>query len=283
MKLLRYGLMGYEKPGLLDGAGLIRDLSDFVNDITPDSLSPAALKHLAAIYPEELPLVNGTPRIGPCVHGVRKFIGVGLNFRDHAVETNQAIPKEPIVFSKAVSCISGPYDDVVIPHGSRKTDWEVELGVVIGTKASCVSEEAALHHVAGYCVVNDLSEREFQLERGGTWDKGKGCDTFGPIGPYLVTADEVGDPQSLNMWLDVNFQRRQSGNTRTMIFSVAKLVSDISQYMSLFPGDIITTGTPPGVGMALKPPVFLKAGDLITLGIEKLGQQRQNIVARSAQ
>ena len=278
MKLLRYGSAGAERPGLLDVAGHIRDLSAVVPDITPAVLGPESLRRLAALDVETLPQVRDRSRIGPPVAGVGKFIAIGLNYSDHAAETNMPIPAEPIVFSKATSCIVGPYDDVRLPRGSTKTDWEVELGVIIGASASYVNEDEALKYVAGYCVINDLSEREYQLERGGSWDKGKGCDTFGPIGPYLVTADEVGDPQTLDLWLEVNDQVRQNGNTRTMIFPVCKLVSYVSQFMTLHPGDIITTGTPPGVGMGLKPPTFLKAGDVVTLGIEKLGAQRQRVI-----
>lgn len=278
MKLLRYGSAGAERPGLLDAAGHIRDLSAVVPDITPAVLGPESLRRLAMLDIETLPVVRDQGRIGPPVAGVGKFIAIGLNYSDHAAETNMPIPAEPIVFSKATSCIVGPYDDVRLPRGSIKTDWEVELGVIVGSAASYVIEDEALKYVAGYCVINDLSEREYQLERGGSWDKGKGCDTFGPIGPYLVTADEVGDPQNLDLWLEVNGQRRQNGNTRTMIFPVSKLVSYVSQFMTLHPGDIITTGTPPGVGMGLKPPTFLKAGDVVTLGIEKLGAQRQKVI-----
>lgn len=279
MKLLRYGAVGAERPGLLDMNGRIRDLSTIVQDISPAVLGVRSLQRLAALNVDALPIVNDEPRIAPPVAGVGKFIAIGLNYSDHAAETNMPIPAEPVVFSKATSCIVGAYDDVRLPRGSTKTDWEVELGVVIGTPASYVPEAEALRYVAGYCVVNDLSEREYQLERGGTWDKGKGCDTFGPIGPYLVTADEVGDPQNLDLWLEVNGQLRQQGNTRTMIFAVSKLVSYVSQFMTLHPGDVITTGTPPGVGMGQKPPLFLKEGDVVALGIEKLGAQRQRIVA----
>jgi 2-keto-4-pentenoate hydratase/2-oxohepta-3-ene-1,7-dioic acid hydratase in catechol pathway len=280
MKLLRHGPAGQERPGLLDDAGVIRDLSGHVDDIGPDQLSPQALKRLAAIDPSSLPVVEGTPRFGPPVNGVRKFLAIGLNFADHAAESGAAVPAEPIVFTKAISCIQGPDDEVMIPKDSTKTDWEVELGVVIGTTARYVDEADALKHVAGYVLINDLSEREFQLERGGSWDKGKGCDTFGPIGPWLVTADEVGDVQTLGMWLDVNGQRMQTGNTATMVFGVAALVSYVSRFMALHPGDIITTGTPPGVGMGQKPaPVYLKPGDRIRLGIDKLGEQQQSVVA----
>jgi 2,4-diketo-3-deoxy-L-fuconate hydrolase len=279
MKLLRYGAVGAERPGLLDRTGRIRDLGAVVQDVTPTVLGVRSLQRLATLNVDALPVVNDEARIAPPVAGVGKFIAIGLNYSDHAAETNMPIPSEPIVFAKATSCIVGAFDDVCLPRGSAKTDWEVELAVIIGTSASYVSEAEALKYVAGYCVVNDLSEREYQLERGGSWDKGKGCDTFGPIGPYLVTADEVGDPQNLDLWLEVNGQVRQRGNTRTMIFPVSKLVSYVSQFMTLHPGDIITTGTPPGVGMGQKPPVFLKAGDVVTLGIEKLGAQRQRVVA----
>jgi 2,4-diketo-3-deoxy-L-fuconate hydrolase len=282
MKLLRYGPKGSEKPGLLDADGKIRDLSGHVADITGAELSPASLKKLAAIDPATLPLVEGSPRYGVPVNGVSKFIAVGLNFADHAAESNLPIPAEPVLFTKAVSCLTGPNDSVMIPRGSEKTDWEVELGVVIGSRASYVSEAEALDHVAGYVLINDVSERAFQIERGGTWDKGKGCDTFGPVGPWMVTSDEVGDPQNLGMWLDINGQRKQDGSSRTMIFPISKLVSYISEFMTLEPGDLITTGTPPGVGMGQKPqPVYLKAGDEIRLGIEKLGEQRQIVVAWS--
>ena len=280
MKLLRYGPAGQERPGLLDQQGRIRDLSRVVTDIDGSQLATARLKELAALDPEELPLVEGSPRLGPPVANVGKFIAIGLNFRDHAEESNLAIPKEPVVFMKTTSCIVGPNDDVIIPRDSRKTDWEVELGVVIGTRASYVPKEHALDHVAGYVVVNDVSEREYQTERGGTWDKGKGCDTFGPIGPWLVTRDEVGDVQNLAMWLDVNGVRKQTGTTGTMIFDVATLVSYVSEFMSLLPGDVITTGTPPGVGLGQKPePQYLRPGDVVRLGIEKLGEQQQTFVA----
>jgi 2,4-diketo-3-deoxy-L-fuconate hydrolase len=280
MKLLRHGPSGQERPGVLDAEGKIRDLSGRIDDIDGDKLSPASLKELAALDLSALPVVEGNPRLGPPVANVGKFIAVGLNFSDHAAESNLPVPEEPVIFTKATSCITGPNDNVTIPRGSKKTDWEVELGVVIGTRASYVTKEAALSHVAGYVVVNDVSEREYQVERGGTWDKGKGCDTFGPIGPWLVTTDEVGDVQNLSMWLDVNGERKQTGTTSTMIFDVATLVSYISEFMTLMPGDVITTGTPPGVGMGMKPePQYLKAGDVVTLGIEKLGEQRQTFVA----
>ncbi len=280
MKLLRYGPRGAEKPGLLDAQGQMRDLSGIVGDITPELLSREGLAGLAAIDPSSLPLVPGEPRYGVPLTGVRKFIAVGLNFTDHAHESGMPIPKEPILFTKAVSCLSGPNDDVMLPRDSVKSDWEVELGVVIGETARYVPKAEALNYVAGYVLINDVSEREYQLERGGSWDKGKGCDTFGPVGPWMVTADEVGDPQALGMWLEVNGRRVQNGSSSTMIFGVAELVSYISQFMTLQPGDLITTGTPPGVGMGMKPdPVFLKAGDVMRLGIEKLGQQQQTVVA----
>ena len=277
MKLLRYGPPGHEKPGLLDRQGRIRDLSAHLADIEPEHLAVAELAKLAAIDPSSLPLVEGTPRYGCPVARISKFIAIGLNFRDHAIESNLPVPTEPVIFTKAISCIQGPDDDVRKPKGSIKMDWEVELGVVIGTRASYVDEASALDHVAGYVVVDDLSERHFQNERGGSWDKGKGCDTFGPIGPWLVTRDEVGDVQALDMWLEVNGRRMQTGNTRTMIFGVAEIVSYVSRFMTLEPGDVITTGTPPGVGMGMKPPQFLNEGDVITLGIEKLGTQTQTV------
>ena len=280
MKLLRYGPAGHEKPGMLDSHGRIRSLAGNIADLDQAHLSPPGLARLAAIDPASLPVVPGNPRLGVPVAGSRKFIAIGLNYADHALESNLPIPTEPVVFSKAVSCLQGANDDVMLPRGSRKTDWEVELGVIIGSTARYVEERNALAYVAGYSVVNDLSEREYQLERGGTWDKGKGFDTFGPVGPWLVTRDEVGDVQSLEMWLDVNGQRMQSGNTRTMIFSIARLVSYVSCIMTLEPGDIITTGTPPGVGMGHKPePLYLAAGDTVRLGIEKLGEQRQSVIA----
>jgi 2,4-didehydro-3-deoxy-L-rhamnonate hydrolase len=280
MKLLRYGPVGREKPGVVDAQGKLRDLSDRLADIGPDELSPAGLKVLAAIDPTTLPVVAGNPRLGVPFGGSRKFIAVGLNFADHAAESNLPIPKEPVLFMKAVSCLQGPNEDVMLPKDSRKTDWEVELGVVIGTTARYVEESAALDYVAGYVLINDVSEREYQLDRGGTWDKGKGCDTFGPVGPWLVTRDEVGDVQDLGMWLDVNGERMQTGSTQTMIFGVAILVSYISRFMTLEPGDIITTGTPPGVGMGKKPtPRYLKTGETVRLGIDKLGEQQQQVVA----
>ena len=279
MKLVRHGLPGQEKPGLIDAAGQLRDLSSVVGDIGPGQLGDAALDALRRHDASRLPAVEGSPRLGSPLTGVRKFIAIGLNYADHAAESNLPIPAEPIVFMKATSCIQGPDDAVMLPRDSVKTDWEVELGVVIGTRARYVTEDEALGHVAGYCTINDVSEREFQIERGGTWDKGKGCDTFGPIGPWLVTRDEIADPQNLGMWLDVNGRRMQTGSTRTMIFSVAQIVSYVSRFMTLEPGDVITTGTPPGVGMGMKPPVYLKAGDEMALGIDGLGEQRQVVVA----
>jgi 2,4-diketo-3-deoxy-L-fuconate hydrolase len=279
MKLARYGKSGREKPGLIDGAGKLRDLSDIIADVGGDSLSPKVLTRLAKIKPEALPLVRGAPRFGPCVAGVGNFIAVGLNYADHAAETGAAIPKEPILFNKAPSCIVGPNDDVIIPKSSVKTDWEVELAIVIGSRASYVAESEALDYVAGYCICHDVSEREFQTERSGQWMKGKGCPTFGPLGPWLVTKDELPDVQKLGMWLDVNGERMQKGSTATMIFNVRKLVSYISHFMILEAGDVITTGTPPGVGMGMKPQRFLKAGDTVSLGIEGLGQQAQRIIA----
>ncbi len=279
MKLCRFGSRGSEKPGLVDAQGNLRDLSGHIADITPDSLTPAGLAAIAAIDPASLPVVEGSPRYGIPINGVRKFIAVGLNFADHAAESNLPIPAEPVLFTKAISCLNGPNDPVMLPKGSVKTDWEVELGVVIGKTARYVEEADALDHVAGYVLINDVSEREFQIERGGTWDKGKGCDTFGPVGPWVVTADEVGDPQNLSMWLEVNGKRVQDGNSRTMIFTIRQLVAYISRFITLEPGDLITTGTPPGVGMGQKPsPIFLKAGDTMRLGIEKLGVQQQIVI-----
>ncbi len=280
MKLLRYGPAGHEQPGLVDGHGTLRSLAGKIPDLDAAHLAPASLARLAAIDPASLPAVAGSPRLGVPVAGTRKFIAIGLNYADHAAESNLPIPTEPVVFTKAVSCLQGPNDEVMLPKDSRKSDWEVELGVVIGTTARYVEEPDALQYVAGYVVVNDLSEREYQIERGGTWDKGKGCDTFGPVGPWLVTRDEVGEVQNLDMWLEVNGERKQTGNTRTMIFGVATLVSYVSRFMTLEPGDIITTGTPPGVGMGQKPaPVYLAPGDRIRLGIEKLGEQSQTVHA----
>ena len=282
MKLLRYGPKGQEKPGLLDADGRIRDLSGFVADITPAQLWGEGLEALKAVDPATLPLVEGELRYGVPVNGSRKFIAIGLNFADHAAESNLPIPSEPVVFTKAISCLTGPNDTVIIPRGSEKTDWEVELGIVIGKAASYVDQAEALDHVAGYVLINDVSERAFQTERGGTWDKGKGCDTFGPVGPWIVTIDEVGDVQALDMWLDLNGKRMQTGNTKTMIFGVAEIVSYVSQFMTLEPGDLITTGTPPGVGLGQKPePFYLKPGDVMELGIEKLGVQRQQVMAWS--
>ena len=279
MKLVRYGKKGHERPALLDRAGRLRDLSAHVSDIAGPALLPESLARLAVLDPESLPLVEGTPRIGACVGHVGKFVCVGLNYSDHAAESGLPVPAEPVLFMKATSAITGPYDRVEIPRGARKTDWEVELGVVIGKPAKYVSEAQALAHVAGYCVVNDISERAFQIERsGGQWDKGKGCDTFGPIGPWLVTADAVKDPQDLHLWLEVDGKRFQDGSTRTMIFGVAHLVSYISQFMSLQPGDVISTGTPPGVGLGQKPPLYLKAGQTMRLGIDGLGEQHQTTV-----
>ncbi|CAN7343652.1 ureidoglycolate lyase [Trinickia sp. LjRoot230] len=280
MKLLRYGPKGQEKPGLVDADGNIRDLSSHIDDIAGEALSDAALARVRAIDPATLPLVDGEPRIGACVGRVGKMVCIGLNYADHAAESGMPIPGEPVVFNKWTSAIVGPNDDIEIPRGSVKTDWEVELGVVIGRACKNVDEANALDYVAGYCVVNDVSEREWQIERGGQWDKGKGFDTFGPIGPWLVTRDEVTNPQVLDLWLEVDGHRYQNGNTRTMIFTVAKLVSYLSQCMSLQPGDVISTGTPPGVGLGIKPePVYLKAGQSIRLGIAGLGEQRQRTVA----
>jgi 2-keto-4-pentenoate hydratase/2-oxohepta-3-ene-1,7-dioic acid hydratase in catechol pathway len=280
MKLLRYGPAGAEKPGLLDPEGHIRDLSAVVRDIDGFALSPASLTMLAGLDWKALPKVEGTPRIGACVARPVNFVCIGLNYADHAAETGAAIPKEPIVFLKSLGAYAGPNDPVVIPRGSKKTDWEVELGVVIGTKASYVTEAAAMDHVAGYCVCNDVSEREFQSERGGTWDKGKGCDTFGPTGPWMVTKDEIADPQDLPMWLDVDGKRMQNGSTKTMNFNVIQLVSYVSHFITLHPGDIISTGTPPGVGLGIKPePVFLKPGQTMRLGVHGLGEQTQHVVA----
>jgi 2-keto-4-pentenoate hydratase/2-oxohepta-3-ene-1,7-dioic acid hydratase in catechol pathway len=281
MKLVRYGKPGEEKPGLLDSEGAIRDLSGEVTDIGGDVLLPDSLKRLSALDPASLAKVDGQPRFGPCVAGTGKFICIGLNFADHAAESGMAVPSEPVVFMKATSAIVGPDDAVVIPRGSGKTDWEVELGVVIGKTAKYVSEADALDHVAGYCVAHDVSERAFQQERQGQWTKGKSCDTFGPIGPWLVTRDEIADPQNLGMWLKVNGETMQDGSTRTMVFGVAHLVSYLSQFMSLHPGDIISTGTPPGVGMGMKPQRWLKAGDIVELGIEGLGSQKQHVRADS--
>ncbi len=281
MKLVRFGPAGQETPGIVDGAGTVRDISSHLADIDGAALSPASLRRLAALDLAALPAAPAGARFGVPISGIGQFVAVGLNYADHAAESNMAIPREPILFTKAISCLSGPNDDVILPKNSVRSDWEVELGVVIGTTARYVEEDQALEHVAGYVLVNDVSEREYQLDRGGTWDKGKGCETFGPVGPYFVTADEVGDPQALDLWLDVNGVRMQTGNTRTMIFGVKTLVSYISRFMVLRPGDLITTGTPPGVGMGKTPSVYLKPGDVMTLGIEKLGQQRQNVLVWS--
>ena len=279
MKLLRYGDKGQERPALLDNTGQLRDLSAVVADIAGQTLSPESIARLQDIDPSTLPLVEGSPRIGACVGQVGKFICIGLNYADHAAETGAAIPAEPVVFSKWTSAIVGPNDNVEIPRNSRKTDWEVELGVVIGKGGRYISENQAMEHVAGYCVINDVSEREFQLELGGTWDKGKGCDTFGPLGPWLVTRDEIADPHQLDLWLEVDGQRYQNGNTRTMIFQIPKIISYLSQFMSLQPGDVISTGTPPGVGLGIKPePVYLRAGQTMRLGISGLGEQQQRTV-----
>jgi 2,4-didehydro-3-deoxy-L-rhamnonate hydrolase len=283
MKLVRYGRSGKEKPGLIDPAGKLRDLSEVVAEIDADTLGPRALARLAKLKPESLPAVRGTPRLGACVAKVGNFVAVGLNYADHAAESGQGVPKEPVLFNKAPSCIVGPNDDIVVPKGSKKTDWEVELAIVIGTRASYVGEDEALRHVAGYCVCNDVSEREFQIERSGQWMKGKSCATFGPLGPWLVTPDEIEDPQKLDMWLDVNGERMQSGSTATMVFGVKTLISYISQFMILEPGDVITTGTPPGVGMGKKPPHYLKPGDTVSLGVEGLGRQAQQVVAYKAE
>jgi len=285
MKFVRYGPRGREKPGLIDDAGRLRDLSAHLVDVDAGMLAPASLSRLARLDPGRLQLVRGKPRLGCPVARVGKFIAIGLNYADHAAEAGMPLPTEPVAFMKATSCIQGPNDPVMLPKGSKKTDWEVELGVVIGTRARYVTQKDALRHVAGYCVVNDVSERAFQLERGGSWDKGKGCDTFGPIGPWLATTDEVPNPQRLGLWLDLNGQRMQTGNTRTMVFGVAKLVSYVSQFMTLEPGDVLTTGTPPGVGMGIKKkdgtpaPRFLRPGDVMHLGIDGLGEQTQTVQA----
>lgn len=278
MKLVRYGRPGQEKPGLIDQDGKLRDLSGVIDDIGPAQLSDKTLAKLAKLKPAKLPAVRGKPRFGTPVSQVGKFIGIGLNYSDHAAESKMPIPAEPIVFMKAITSLSGPDDDVMLPKDFSKADWEVELGIVIGTKAQYVTAVSALDYVAGYCLINDVSERAFQLERGPQWDKGKGCDTFGPVGPWLVTKDEIPNPQRLGMWLDINGERRQTGNTRTMIFSVAKIVSYLSRFMTLMPGDIIATGTPPGVGMGMKPQQFLAPGDEMHLSIEGLGEQRQKVV-----
>ena len=279
MKFLRYGEPGREKPGLIDSKGVLRDLSGHVTDLAGDALDPERLTKLGGLDVETLPAVDGNPRLGPCVAGTGKFICIGLNYSDHAAETGATVPPEPIIFMKATSAITGPNDDLVLPRGSEKTDWEVELGVVIGRTAKYVSEAEALDYVAGYCTIHDVSERAFQIERHGQWTKGKSCDTFGPTGPWLVTKDEVADPHNLAMWLKVNGETMQDGSTRTMVYGVAYLVSYLSQFMSLRPGDIISTGTPPGVGMGMKPPRYLKAGDVVELGIEGLGSQKQRVRA----
>jgi 2-keto-4-pentenoate hydratase/2-oxohepta-3-ene-1,7-dioic acid hydratase in catechol pathway len=280
MKLLRVGAPGAEKPAILAADGTMRDLSAHIHDIDGAALSPAGLAKIAALDLASLPKVEGSPRIGSCVIRPLNFVCIGLNYADHAAETGAAIPKEPIVFLKSLGAFSGPNDDVRIPRGSKKTDWEVELGIIIGTKASYVPDNEAMDHVAGYCVVNDVSEREFQAERGGTWDKGKGCDTFGPTGPWMVTKDEVPDPQALDLWCEVDGKRMQNGSTKTMIFGVKHLVSYVSHFITLHPGDVIATGTPPGVGLGIKPePIFLKAGQVMRLGVQGLGEQQQRLVA----
>ncbi len=275
MKLIRYGKTGEERPGLIDAHGSLRDLSAIVSDLTAATLSLQLLQQLRGLEGHRLPQIEDPVRLGPPIGNIGKFIAIGLNYRDHAAEAGMAVPQEPVIFMKASSCIVGPSDDIVLPRGSLKTDWEVELGIVIGARASYVATADSLKHVAGYVVVHDVSERAFQLERGGQWDKGKGCDSFGPIGPWLVTTDEIADVQNLDLWLDVNGERMQRGNTRTMIFSCAEIVSYVSQFMTLLPGDVICTGTPPGVGMSRQPPRFLRSGDVVTLGIEALGEQRQ--------
>ena len=279
MKLVRFGPAGQEKPGLVDASGQVRDLSAHVRDLAGDDLSARSLARLRGIDPMSLPAVPAGTRLGPCVGAVRNFVAVGLNYSDHAAETGSPIPAEPILFNKAPSCIVGPNDDTIIPKGSKKLDWEVELAIVIGERASYVHANNAFDYVAGFCICNDVSEREFQLERGGTWSKGKGCPTFGPLGPWLVTMDEVPDVQNLSMWLDVNGKRMQTGSTSTMIFNCAQIVSYTSHFMILEPGDVITTGTPPGVGLGMKPPRYLEAADVVTLSIEGLGEQRQRVVA----
>jgi len=279
MKLLRYGPRGQEKPGMLDRDGTLRDLSGVIKDLTPDALSPASLEKLRKLNPASLPAVSGNPRLGPCVTQVPKLVCVGLNYVDHAKEGGMAIPTEPVLFLKAISSITGPNDDVMLPRGAEKGDWEVELGIVIGSTTQYVNESEALKHVAGYCVVNDVSERNYQLERGGNWSKGKSADTFCPLGPWLVTADEVPDPQALDLFCEVNGQRMQNGSTRNMIFNCAKIVSYISHFMTLTPGDVIPTGTPAGVGLGMKPQRFLRPGDVMRLGVAGLGEQRQKVVA----
>jgi 2,4-diketo-3-deoxy-L-fuconate hydrolase len=282
MKLLRYGPAGREKPGLLDSTGTIRDLSAVVRDIAGEVLGGNVLREIAALKPAQLPAVNESVRLGPCVGDVGKFICIGLNYSDHAAESNLPVPAEPVVFGKWTSAMVGPNDDIEIPRGSVKTDWEVELGVVIGQRGRYIREQDAMNYVAGYCVVHDVSEREYQLERGGTWDKGKGCDTFGPTGPWLVTRDEIPDPHALNLWLEVDGKRYQNGNTANLIFGVPRLISYLSTMMSLHPGDIISTGTPAGVGLGQKPPVYLRAGNVVRLGITGLGEQLQHVRAASA-
>ncbi len=281
MKLLRYGAPGQEKPGFLDAQGQIRDLSAIVPDLTGETISPEALARLRAVDPTNLPVVQGNPRLGPCVGRVGKFICIGLNYSDHAAESGMKVPAEPVVFMKATSSICGPNDDIVIPRGATKTDWEVELGVIIGKPAKYVDQADAMSHVAGYCVVNDLSERAFQLEGTGQWVKGKSADTFGPIGPWLVTADEVPNPQTLKMWLEIDGHRFQNGSTHTMVFGVRFLISYLTRFMSLQPGDVITTGTPPGVGLGQKPPLYLKPGNRMRLGIDGLGEQNQRVIAET--
>jgi 2-keto-4-pentenoate hydratase/2-oxohepta-3-ene-1,7-dioic acid hydratase in catechol pathway len=278
MKLLRYGAKGKEKPGLLDKDGRVRDLSGVINDISGETIGPKSLARLGRIKPDSLPLARGTPRIGPCVANPQKFIAIGLNYSDHAAESNLAVPPEPVVFTKQVSCVSGPNDDVTLPPKSKKSDWEVELGVIIGTRAKNIKKSDALAHVAGYCTVNDLSEREFQAERAGQWTKGKSYDTFGPIGPWLVTTDEIRDPQKLKLWLELNGKKVQDGTTATMVFGVAHIVAYLSEFFTLMPGDIISTGTPPGVGMGMKPQRFLKPGDVMRICVEGLGVQQQTVV-----
>ena len=279
MKLVRYGPPGKEKPGLIDADGKLRDLSRKVKDIDGTNLAPGELAKLRKLDPKKLPLVKGRPRLGACVATPSKFVAIGLNYSDHAKESGNPIPEHPVVFFKSQTCIVGPNDNIMAPRDSTQLDWEVELGVVIGRTARYVDAKDALRYVAGYCVVNDVSERDFQMKKSATqWSKGKGCDTFGPLGPWLVTTDEIKDPQNLGLWLDVNGQRRQTGNTKTMIFSVAELVADVSKYMTLLPGDVITTGTPPGVALGMKPPQWLQPGDVVTLGIEGLGEQRQKVV-----
>jgi len=279
MKLVRFGAPGREKPGIIDDKGRIRDLSKVVPDINGETISPASLKKIAKADLSTLPAVKAGTRLGPCVGGTRHFVAIGLNYADHAAETGAQIPKEPIIFQKAPNCIVGPNDDTMIPKGSTKLDYEVEIAIVIGSRGRYLAKKNAMDVVAGYCICNDVSERQFQAERGGQWTKGKGCETFGPLGPWLVTRDEIANVQKLDMWLDVNGEKRQRGNTKTMIFGCAHLVSYISHFMTLLPGDIITTGTPPGVGFVMKPPQYLKPGDIVTLGIEGLGEQRQRVAA----